>query len=375
MSEHNGHILVVDDTPKNIQVLGSMLREAGYAINAAVNGVQALQTLERITPDLILLDVIMPEMDGIEACKRITADPRLADIPVVFLTAKIEPEDVVKGFEVGAVDYVTKPFNSAELLKRVDTHLSLNRMRKELAGKVNELSGALNQIEQLHREQDSFLRHELNNVIGPIAGYTQMLESQRAGELNEKQLGWVQSIEKGTASMKTMLEQIKKLQDFERGSHELRLMDTPLAGILDDVVRDLSTQFESVIVEYDGAPCAKLRIMADLSFLPGVFKNLIKNAVEHVQHLDPAERTVQVLCGQTGNWVAVRIQNGGEPIPPDRVSTFFEKFNSTKSDEGGTGLGTSYAHLVTRAHSGSITVASDATKGTTVDVFLPSAAS
>lgn len=125
-------ILIVDDTLQNIQVLGTVLREQNYQINVAQNGIQALEMVEKVEPDLILLDVMMPEMDGFEACQRLKADEKTREIPIIFLTAKVETEDVVHGFEIGAIDYVTKPFNAIELLARVKTHLELRRLRQEL---------------------------------------------------------------------------------------------------------------------------------------------------------------------------------------------------------------------------------------------------
>jgi diguanylate cyclase (GGDEF)-like protein len=121
----SAYILIVDDTPKNIQLLGTVLKNVGYKIIVASNGLQALGILEKIKPDLILLDVMMPELDGYETCKRIKAIENLKDIPIIFLTARTQPEDIVKGFELGAVDYIIKPFNSNELLVRVKTHLEL----------------------------------------------------------------------------------------------------------------------------------------------------------------------------------------------------------------------------------------------------------
>jgi len=372
MSDPRGHILVVDDTPKNIQVLGSMLREAGYAINVATNGQQALDALGRVVPDLILLDVIMPVMDGFETCKQLKSNPTWAHIPVVFLTAKVEASDIVRGFELGAVDYITKPFNSSELLKRVDTHLSLSRLRSQLAEKVAELTNAMGHIEQLHREQDSFLRHELNNVIGPIAGYAEMLRSQIGQNLDERQTKWLGAILQGTVSMQQMLDQIKKLQDFERGAHALKPMVVPLAGVLSDVVSDVATYFKGAVpIYFDPASCQDARIQADLAFLPGVFKNLIKNAVEHVYSLDGPSKRVDVYCAVNNGWVAATVRNGGETIVPERIQTFFDKFNTTKANMGGTGLGTSYARLVTEAHGGRITVESSALQGTLVTVELP----
>ena len=124
-------ILIVDDTPANIQALAAILKSKGYQISAATNGKQALEVLARVQPDLILLDVMMPEMDGFETCRRLKDAEQWRHIPVIFLTSKTETADIVQGFELGAVDYVAKPFHAHELLARVNTHLTMDRLRRE----------------------------------------------------------------------------------------------------------------------------------------------------------------------------------------------------------------------------------------------------
>jgi adenylate cyclase len=137
-----GRILVVDDTPANIQALSAILKEKGYQISVATNGKQALGAVERVRPDLILLDVMMPEMDGFETCRQLKAAEQWRQIPVIFLTAKTDTADIVQGFELGAVDYVAKPFNAHELLARVNTHLTVDELRRSLAAKNVELARA-----------------------------------------------------------------------------------------------------------------------------------------------------------------------------------------------------------------------------------------
>jgi len=138
----NNRILIVEDTPANIQTLAAILKEKGYQISVATNGRQALEVLARVQPDLILLDVMMPEMDGFETCRRLKAAEQWRQIPVIFLTSKTETTDIVQGFELGAVDYVAKPFNAHELLARVNTHLTMDELRRSLAGKNAELARA-----------------------------------------------------------------------------------------------------------------------------------------------------------------------------------------------------------------------------------------
>lgn len=132
MSDNKDLVLVVDDNPQNLQVLGPMLEKKGYDVAFATSGEQALEFVAGETPDLVLLDIMMPGMDGYEVCQRLKEIKSTASIPVIFLTAKSDTDDVVRGFEAGGVDYVTKPFNSAELLARVKTHLELKNAREEI---------------------------------------------------------------------------------------------------------------------------------------------------------------------------------------------------------------------------------------------------
>jgi PleD family two-component response regulator len=123
-------ILIVDDTTKNIQVLGNILYSKGYNISVATSGKEALESVKAKTPDLILLDIQMPEMDGFEVCKNLKSNPSTKEIPVIFLTAVTDPEKIVHGFELGAVDYITKPLNPAELFMRVATHIEIKESRQ-----------------------------------------------------------------------------------------------------------------------------------------------------------------------------------------------------------------------------------------------------
>jgi len=145
-------ILVVDDNPQNIQFLGSLLMGQSYEVGVAQNGLEALKFLDERIPDLILLDIMMPEMDGLEFCTILKNKDTLSHIPVIFLTAKSETSDIVKGFEVGGVDYVTKPFISVELLARVKTHLEISYLKKLIpicshCKKIRDEKGLWEQVE------------------------------------------------------------------------------------------------------------------------------------------------------------------------------------------------------------------------------------
>jgi PleD family two-component response regulator len=147
--ENSPTVLIVDDNHKNLQVLGTILQELSYEVAFSDNGALALSIAEKLLPDLILLDVMMPEMDGFEVCRRLKLKPEVHSIPVIFLTAKTDPESIVAGFECGAVDYVTKPFNRNELLARVKTHVLLHRSKRALREKNETLEKALAEIKTL----------------------------------------------------------------------------------------------------------------------------------------------------------------------------------------------------------------------------------
>jgi two-component system sensor histidine kinase ChiS len=145
-------ILLVDDNPKNLGILGTVLAESERSLYFATNGALALDIAKNKHPDLILLDIMMPDMDGFEVCRRLKQDPLLAEIPIIFLTAKTEKDDVITGLELGAVDYVTKPFNKKELLTRVNTHIELQATRDELKEALIAKENALKQLAEQNKE-------------------------------------------------------------------------------------------------------------------------------------------------------------------------------------------------------------------------------
>lgn len=177
-----GLILIVDDTPTNLEVISEALSQVGYAVAIATSGERALQQVDRRLPDLILLDVMMPGIDGFETCKRLKANPKTCDIPIIFMTALSEVDLKVKGFELGAVDYITKPFQEKEVLMRVKTHLQLSILTKNLEEEVARKTADLqaSQLQIIQTEKLSALgnlmagvAHEINNPVGFLSGNIQ----------------------------------------------------------------------------------------------------------------------------------------------------------------------------------------------------------
>src|SRR3972149_2489957 len=172
------YILAVDDNPKNIQVLGNLIKNENYKVEFALNGKSALEWLQRREFDLVLLDVMMPEIDGFEVCRRIKQDPVLRHIPIIFITARDDEESIVSGFKSGAVDYITKPFKRNELLSRVSTHLELKKAREEIALKNKSITSSINYARRIQQSilpsdemikkilPESFVLYRPKEIIG-----------------------------------------------------------------------------------------------------------------------------------------------------------------------------------------------------------------
>ena len=364
-SENSGlRILIVDDTQKNIQVLGTILRNGKYQLNVAQDGRQALEVLEKVTPDLILLDIMMPVLDGFETCVELKKNPDTRQIPVIFLTAKTETDDIVKGFELGAVDYITKPFNATELLVRVRTHLRIHILQRALEKHVDEIA-------RLKREQEAFLHNELNNRITPIMGFSDMLSESDVTMFSADQRKWVEKITTGIDDLAAVTEELKRIQDFEAGRYDLDRSPCELAEVVAESVREIEGIYGGLASIQFSKTDQPVMVTVDPELIQGVFTNLIKTAVELVaEQSAEADQTVRVVLDAQGGSAIVAVNNGGPPIPQDRLARFFEKF-ATPGAKSSSGLGASYAHIVTTAHGGRISVTSDETDGTTVVVMLP----
>ncbi|HOB98838.1 MAG TPA: adenylate/guanylate cyclase domain-containing protein [Verrucomicrobiota bacterium] len=179
-----GRILIVEDAPANIQSLAAILREQGYQICVATNGRQALHVIETMRPDLVLMDVMMPEMDGYETCRQIKASSAWSGLPIIFLTARTQTADIVRGFELGAVDYVAKPFNACELLARVRTHLTIDRLNKENARLL--LNVLPEPIAERLKKKPGIIAERFDDVsvlFADIAGFTPLSARLAPGDL------------------------------------------------------------------------------------------------------------------------------------------------------------------------------------------------
>lgn len=359
-------ILVVDDTPTNIDVLREGLCET-YFVQAATSGRVALRIVERKHPDLILLDIMMPDMDGLEVCRRLKADPATHDIPIMFVTAKTDPISEVEGFDLGAVDYITKPVNLHRLKARVRAHIDLARARRRLAAQNEELIEAA----RLREDVDRIIRHDLKSPLTAIIGFPQLLMC--TAELGEREQDILRSIETAGQNMLQMINSSLDLFKMERGVYELRPEPVELVALSRAVLKELARLADTSGVEtrltlngLTAAGDATCMALGEPLLCRSLFGNLIKNAIE----ASPGGETVTVDLSAAEEAV-VTIRNHGE-VPADILPRFFDKF-ATSGKRNGTGLGTYSARLMAETLNGAIALDAATPGVTRVIVRLPRA--
>jgi two-component system, sensor histidine kinase and response regulator len=354
-------ILVVDDVVKNLQVVGSVLRNQGYEIMPAPGGVDALRMVKAQLPDLILLDLMMPEIDGLEVCRRLKADTATAGIPVVFLTASNEMEHLVRGFEAGAVDYVTKPFNPPELLARVRTHLELKLARERLR--------------EMNDEKNEFMgmaAHDLRNPLSAIRGYAEMVvedaEASNHAAIAENGL----LIRDAAIRMAEMVQSLLDANRIERGDLTINLMPADLAAVASAVVRShrprAAAKKQTIHIAAESEPALGLM---DPAVMTQVLDNLVSNAVKY----SPPGLEIFVATRIAGASVRAEVRDQGPGLNEADRRKLFGKFARLSAKPTGgeqaTGLGLSIVKRMVDAMNGRIGCDSEPGRGAVFWVELP----
>jgi signal transduction histidine kinase len=360
---NKGSLLVVDDTPANIDVLVGLLSPQ-YRIRVAMNGKIALSLCAKEIPDLILLDIMMPEMDGYEVCQRLKEMEETKNVPIIFITAKGETEDETKGLALGAVDYISKPITPAIVLARVKTHLEVNRQRQKIEKAYNELQ----ELEALRDNLVHMVVHDMRNPLCLMHGHLELLQMKT--NLKEKERHHVDSISR---SCKGLIEMVSTLLDVSRFDDN----EMPLQMEEQDIVKLVTKTAEpfqalgygpSVVVEssFDTLP-----LVFDPSIIDRVITNLIGNAVKFT----PDSGTVSLALEKTGQEAKISVSDTGPGVSPEYHEKIFEKFGQVEMHNErrkySTGFGLTFCKLAVEAHGGTIGVESELGKGSTFWFRLP----
>jgi DNA-binding response OmpR family regulator len=367
MSEKKTTILVVDDVPDNIAILEGILKE-DYRVKAATSGEAALAIARAdLPPDLILLDVMMPGMDGFEVCRRLKKEAASAKLPVIFVTARDEVSDESMGFQVGAVDYITKPVNPHIVKARIKAHLELKLAREELE-QQNEI---LRENEKLREEVEAISRHDLKNPLMIVMTVPEVILTQAS--LTDRQRELLGMVDEAGRRMLEMINRTIDLYKMEKGTYVLEPRSVDVVRIIEQNKAAFRGFIEDKGLRWELSFCGKAPTEGDSFHVKGedllvysLLSNLIKNAIE----ASPKSGRISISLEERESAV-VTIHNMGA-IPQRIRARFFEKF-ATADKERGTGLGAYSAKLITRTLGGSIGVETSDESGTTITVELPRA--
>lgn len=406
-------VLAVDDTPENLELLSAYLMEAGYHVLTATNGQEALAAVATQAPDLILLDVMMPVLDGYEVCRRLKSNEETAFIPIVMLTALQDFEHRLRGIGLGADDFLTKPFNHLELLTRVrsllrvkglhDQVAAYNRLLEEMvAERTQALEKALADLKEMDRLKSEFLAnisHELRTPLTPIKGYLPCLLRGDFGALAPNQRHILGQISESVERLHRLIEDLLTFMQWEAGGMSLKLGVTRVENVVETAMKRVAAAAKEKGVElatgFDAdLPC----IRADATALGRALEHLLENAVKFTPDGGRVTVRARAVVGQLGDQATGQLGNQGQSpvaqypscpvaeaieiavsdtgvgIPTEAIPKIFDRFyqvdSSATRQHGGTGLGLAIVKHILDAHEAPIAVESLPGQGTSFSIRL-----
>lgn len=372
-------IVVVDDTADNLHVLSSMLTERGYDVRGVTSGVFALQAVKVAPPDLILLDIHMPEMDGYDVCMALKADPQTCKIPIVFISALNEVIDKVKAFSVGGVDYITKPFQLEEVLVRVENQLNLLRMQRQLEEQNEQLQqeiqdrmqaeASLKEMLELREDLSRMIVHDLRNPLTTILLYSDFL--LRRGELQDRARQSAEVIQSTAQQLELMINDLLLMAKMESGKLVLNCTQVNLNHLVMEVIENLRAIADQRTIELiSHLPEDNQPIAIDANLFRRVLDNLISNAIKfssagsrvtvQVAYLG-TQRSAEVSCKQA----RICVIDQGLGVNEELQQHIFEKYTIGDLVKGvpQIGLGLAFCKMVVEVHNGMIWIEQNQPQG------------
>jgi signal transduction histidine kinase len=379
-------ILIVDDTPANLQLLAQMLSEQGYKIRMAQDGTMALLSVESSPPDLILLDIMMPQLNGYEVCSKLKASSQTKDIPIIFISALNEVFDKLKAFEVGGVDYITKPFQPPEVLARVEHQLHIRRLTQQLSEQNALLQQEVHRREiaeaevrkSLSKEQElnqlksyfvSMVSHEFRNPLTTILGFAELIIDFDQQLTSEKRQEYLRQIKESTRRMTALLNDVLTIGQAEAGKLEFNPEPLDVEEFCGHLVEELKLGNSLQHIIAFSRPSQLTKGCMDKNLLRQILTNLLSNAIKYSS--EGSTITFDLVC-QDGEAI-FHIKDEGIGISLEDQQRLFESFQrgSNVGKISGTGLGLTIVKKAVDLHGGQIAVKSEVGVGTTFSVAIP----
>lgn len=366
-----GNILVVDDQPNNLRVLSSMLTKQGYHVRKALNGQIALTACQTALPDLILLDIMMPDMDGYEVCQRLKADEKTRDVPVIFISALDDVLDKVKAFSAGGIDYITKPFQIEEVLVRVTNQLTIQQLHRQLTEQNAQLQKLNEELTRSNAELEQFAyiaSHDLQSPLQAIVGYARILGWKYEKNLDDDAKRYIERIMNAGWRMTQLIEDL--LAYSRVGTRTQEFKPTDCNTVLEEALGNLREEISScgANITYSDLPA----VMADRTQLMRLFQNLVSNAIKFRRPEVPPTIEITAQPKNNDEWL-IEVRDNGIGIEPENFERIFEIFQRLHSynDYPGTGIGMTICKKIVERHGGRIWVESQIGVGTTFYFTIP----
>lgn len=357
-SSKTAHILVVDDSSDNLFLVQTILEEEGYDITLAEDGRSALAKIEQSPPDLVLLDVMMPGMDGYEVTRRIRQKAELQFIPILLITAYDQPS-VVEGLDIGADDFIRKPVEVDELLARVRSLLRLKY--------------AIDEREQIARQREDFVSWMTHDLRTPIVAAERMLALFKQGALGQLSAPMQEAIvtmDRSNRNLLAMVNTLLEVYRYEAGRKNLLFSPVDLQRLIQEVVEELAplANEKNLALQAHFEEKVDGKVVGDRLELHRVLTNLIGNAIKFTD-----KGSVDIRLGGANNpsGVTIEVQDTGPGIAPEDQAMLFERFRPGTHKRSGSGLGLHLSRRILEAHQGSIDIKSEVGKGTLFTVRLP----
>ncbi len=384
MTDSIGDILLVDDRPDNLRLLLNILKDKGYKVRCVTNGAMALRVSLRHPPDLILLDIQMPEMNGYQVCEQLKAKVETREIPVIFLSVIEETTEKVHAFNVGGVDYITKPFQVKEVVARVENQLQILRLQNKLKEQnirleqeIRDRKAIEQQLRELNREMkrsnqelEQFayvVSHDLQAPLGTIASFAQLLQNRYQDKLDGKAFQFIERIITGSLRMQQLIDDLLQYSRVGRMAQVFEPVNCD--RVLSQALANLETQIKETqaLITHDPLPAIAGNSMGLLQ----LFQNLISNALKY-RHPDISPQIHITVSLQEDMWI-FSIQDNGIGIETKHLERIFQIFQRLHSDKDypGTGIGLAICKKIVELHGGKIWVESCLLQGSTFYFTIP----